>query len=106
MSVGVLPVTKETFEAEVMRETVPVLLDFWAPWCVPCQQLHPILEKLAADVGEKAKIVRIDVDEQPELAEAFGVLSIPTLLVIREGRLTARETGTLSKGKLKKLLGI
>lgn len=104
MSVGVLPVTKETFETEVMREKVPVLLDFWAPWCAPCQQLHPILEKLAGEVGETAKIVRVNVDEQPELAEAFGVLSIPTLLVIRNGRLTARETGVLSKGKLKKLL--
>ena len=101
---AVVTCTNQTFEKEVLTSDKPVLLDFWAPWCAPCQQLHPILEKLAGEVGETAKIVRVNVDEQPELAEAFGVLSIPTLLVIRNGRLTARETGVLSKGKLKKLL--
>lgn len=78
--------TAETFDEEVLQSDVPVLVDFWAPWCPPCMVLKPELERLAAELGGQAKIALINVDEEPELAGMFDVRSIPALLIVKKGR--------------------
>jgi len=102
----VLQITKENFEQEVMKSDVPVLLDFWAPWCGPCRMVGPIVDELAGEVVGKAKVGKVNVDEQVELAASFRVMSIPTLAVVKDGKLTALEVGARNKAGLKKLLGI
>ena len=78
---AVMTVTKENFQEEVMQAGCPVLLDFWATWCGPCRMVSPIVDEIGAEVTG-AKVGKVNVDEQPELAQAFGIASIPTLLVI------------------------
>ena len=78
--------TAETFNEEVFQSDVPVLVDFWAAWCPPCMMLKPELEQLAADLGGRAKIALINVDEEPELADMFDVSSIPALMIVKKGR--------------------
>lgn len=85
--------TAETFEEEVLQSDVPVLVDFWAPWCPPCMMLKPELERLAADLGGRAKIALINVDEEPELAGMFDVSSIPSLMIVKKGRRVDAWTG-------------
>ncbi len=102
----VVHITKENFEKEVMKSDVPVLLDFWAPWCGPCRMVGPIVDELAGELSGKAKVGKVNVDEETELAASFRVMSIPTLAVIKNGRLTALEVGARNKAGLKKLLGV
>jgi thioredoxin 1 len=85
--------TAETFDEEVLQSDVPVLVDFWAPWCPPCMMLKPELERLAADLGARAKIALINVDEEPELAGMFDVSSIPSLMIVKKGRRVDAWTG-------------
>jgi thioredoxin 1 len=85
--------TAETFEEEVLQSDVPVLVDFWAPWCPPCMMLKPELERLAADLGGRAKIALINVDEEPELAGMFDVSSIPALMIVKKGHRVDAWTG-------------
>ena len=99
-------VTKENFEQEVLNNRLPVLVDFWAGWCGPCRMLMPTLESLSAELEGKAVIAKINVDEQPELAAQFGVMSIPTLLVFRGGQVVESAMGVQPKGKLLAMLGI
>ena len=101
-----LKITKDNFEAEVMQSDIPVLLDFWAPWCGPCRMVGPIIDELAEETQGVAKIGKINVDEQQELAASFRVMSIPTLAVVKEGKVTALEVGARDKAGLKRLLGI
>ena len=89
---AVMTVTKENFQEEVMQAGCPVLLDFWATWCGPCRMVSPIVDEIGAEVTG-AKVGKVNVDEQPELAQAFGIASIPTLLVIREGVTFIRAVG-------------
>ena len=100
---AVIEITKENFEAKVLNEKKPVLLDFFAVWCGPCQMLSPIVDEIGE---EKSDIVvgKINVDDQPELANAFGVSSIPTLVVIKDGKETARSVGLRSKEQVLSLL--
>lgn len=98
-----LHITKDTFESEVLKSDKPVLLDFWASWCGPCQMLLPVIEELAGEVTD-AKICKINTDEEPELAEQFGIMSIPTLLVIREGKVVATSVGVKPKAEILELL--
>jgi thioredoxin 1 len=101
-----LHITHENFEKEVVQSPVPVLLDFWAPWCGPCRMVGPTLEELSTDVAGKAKIGKINVDEESELARAFGISSIPTLVIMKDGRPVQKAVGARGKSELRALLGI
>ncbi len=98
-----IKVTKENFN-DVLASSVPVLVDFWAPWCGPCRMVGPVVEGIAEELGEKAVVGKINVDEQPELASRFGVMSIPTLAVFKDGRLAGSMVGVRSKQDILKLL--
>lgn len=99
--------TKENFDSEVLQSKVPVLVDFFAQWCGPCQMLAPILDKVAAELegSGKAKIVKIDVDTQPDLAAQFGIRSIPTLKIFAGGEVTRTVVGGRSEEEIWELLG-
>ena len=97
--------TKENFDTEVLKSDVPVLVDFNAEWCPPCQALHPILEELAEEGGD-FKIVSVDIDDQDELAEEYEVSSIPCLVVFNGGEETNRKVGLQPKKRLQKMLGV
>lgn len=101
-------VTDQTFETEVMKSTVPVLVDFWAVWCTPCQIQGPIVEEVAATLGEKAKVVKLNVDENPMYAQKYGVMSIPTMMIFKNGAVAKQFIGVTSKeilvGELTKLV--
>lgn len=101
-----LHITKDNFQEEVIDSEVPVLLDFWAPWCGPCRMVSPIVDELAEEVSGQAKVGKVNVDEQQELAQQFRVMSIPTLAVLKNGKLTALEVGARDKESIKKLLGL
>lgn len=92
-STTMLHPTAETFEREVLGSPVPVLVDFWAPWCPPCRMLKPELEKLAAELGASARIATVNVDEEPELAQMFNVSGIPFLALIKNGKVVDAWTG-------------
>lgn len=103
---SVIHITKSNFQSEVLDSNVPVLLDFWAPWCGPCRMVGPVVEELAQDVGATAKIGKINVDEEGELAQAFGVVSIPTLVVMKNGKPVNKTVGFQDKGALQRLLSV
>ncbi len=100
---AVIEITAENFEQEVMQSDKPVLLDFWAVWCGPCQMLSPLVDEVAEE-REDIKIGKINVDEQQELAVKYQVMSIPTLLVMKNGELTNRSVGLISKDQILGLL--
>ncbi|RXI98477.1 thioredoxin [Anaerobacillus alkaliphilus] len=99
---AIVNVTDQTFTSETSEGVV--LVDFWAPWCGPCKMIAPVLEELDAELGDKAKIVKIDVDENQETAGKFGVMSIPTLLVIKDGEVVDQVVGFQPKEALAELL--
>jgi thioredoxin 1 len=92
--------TKENFESEVMNSDRPVLIDFWAPWCGPCRMLSPTISEIAEEYGDKVKVCKVNVDEQGELASTFGVMSIPTLVVIKEGKVVNSAVGVRPKDQI------
>lgn len=98
-----LKITKENFETEVLKADKPVLVDFWAEWCGPCQMLLPVVEELAGEVTD-AKICKVNVDEQPELAGQFSVMTIPTLIVFKEGKAVNTSIGVKTKSEILKML--
>lgn len=98
-----LHITKENFNEEVLNAKEPVLVDFWASWCGPCQMLAPIVEQLADEVTD-AKICKVNVDDQPELAAQFNVMSIPTLLVFKDGKIANKSVGVIPKPQILKLI--
>lgn len=97
-------VTKSTFDTEVADPKLPVLVDFWAPWCGPCKMLAPVLDELAGEMNGKVKILKVNVDEEPELASKFGVLSIPTVIAFKDGKATNKVVGFRSKEDFKKMI--
>lgn len=97
---SVITITSKNFEEEVSKSNVPVLLDFWASWCGPCKMVSPIVDKVAEEVEGKAKVGKINVDEEQELAQAFSVMSIPTLVVINNGKLVNQLVGVRSKQEI------
>ncbi len=100
---SVIHVDRTNFQSEVLLSDRPVLLDFWAPWCGPCRMIAPAVEEIAAERPD-VKVGKINIDEQPELAVQFGVMSIPTLVVMQEGRIVNQATGARPKEQILALL--
>ena len=101
---AVVTITKENFEQEVLQSAKPVLLDFWASRCGPCRMLSPVVDEVAEERTD-VKVGKVNVDEQPELAGEFGVMSIPTLLVFEQGKLVRQAVGARPKASVLELLG-
>ena len=100
---SVLHITKETFEKEVLHSDKPVLLDFWATWCGPCRMIGPVLDEIAEE-REDIKVCKVNVDEEPELAAQYQIVSIPTLLVIENGKIVNQSLGAKPKAQILDLL--
>lgn len=101
---SVITVTKDNFEKEVLQSTVPVLVDFWASWCGPCRMVSPIVDQIAEESDGSYAVGKINVDEQPELAVQFGVMSIPTLIVFKNGEAAEKKIGVQTKDALLTML--
>ena len=99
-----LKITRENFENEVMKSDIPVLIDFWAPWCGPCRMMGPIIEQLADEYEGKAKVGKVNVDEESELSQAFGVMSIPTIVLVKDGKIVKQVVGARPKAEVKAML--
>ena len=99
-----IEVTEQSFEEAVLRSTQPVLVDFWAPWCAPCRYIAPIVEELAGEYEGKAGFAKVNVDESPSIASRFGISSIPTLIVFKDGQPVQQLVGLRPKKDLKSSL--
>ena len=104
MGINVIEVTDSNFEKEVLQSSVPVLVDFSAQWCGPCKQLAPIVDKLADEYVGTYKVGQVDVDASPDTARKYGVRSVPTVIVFKEGQVVAQQVGLAQKETLVKLL--
>ena len=100
MSNGVLEVSNDNFESEVVKSEKPVLVDFWAEWCGPCKQIAPVVEEIAGEHSDKLKVCKMDVDANRETAVQFGIRSIPTLLIFKNGEVAGSQIGAVSKQQL------
>jgi len=98
MAVG--KVSDSTFASEVLKATSPVVVDFWAEWCGPCRSIAPALEEIAGSLGDKVKVVKLNVDENPQTAAKYGIQSIPTLMIFKNGQEASRQIGAAPKQKL------
>jgi len=99
-----IKITKQNFDSEVMNSKEPVLLDFWASWCAPCRMLAPAIDEIAEEVRGIAKVGKINIDEEAELASRFRIMSIPTLMVIKDGKVSAQTVGVRPKKEILNLL--
>ena len=98
MAVG--KVSDADFESQVLKSADPVVVDFWAEWCGPCRQIAPALEEIAGSLNGRVKIVKLNVDENPQTASKYGVMSIPTLMIFKNGEMASRQVGAAPKQKL------
>lgn len=99
-----MEITMDNFEQEVLNSDVPVMIDFWATWCMPCKMLAPVIEELAEEANGAYKVGKIDVDRSPSLAAQFGVMSIPTVIVFKNGKAAEKSVGVVSKNQLEAML--
>ena len=102
---SVTAVNQTNFQNEVLRADKPVLLDFWAPWCGPCRMFSPVIDEVAEENGDSVKVGKVNIDEELELAQEFGVTSIPTLILIKGGKVSAKSVGMRSKDAVEEMIG-
>lgn len=101
-----ITITKQNFEEEVLNSEIPVIVDFWAVWCGPCQMLAPVIAEISEELSGKVKVGKVNVDEEQELALKFGVTSIPTVMLFENGQAVKTSVGFMDKQQLKDTLGI
>ncbi len=94
-------VTDSTFESQVMKSSMPVLVDFWAPWCGPCRMTNPIVEKLAREMPERLTVAKVNVDQNPLISSRYGVASIPTMMIVKDGRIVDRWAGAMPEANIR-----
>lgn len=104
MSENIVDVNQNTFQSNVTESNKPVLVDFWAAWCGPCRMVAPVIEELAGEYKDKFGFAKVDVDENPQLASQYGVMSIPTMIIFKDGKPQEQVIGYKPKAELKKLL--
>jgi thioredoxin 1 len=102
MSDKVKEITDPQFEKEVLQSSLPVVVDFWAPWCGPCKAIAPILEEIAGNMGDKVKIVKVNVEDCPNASHTYSIISIPTMILFKNGKITAQKVGAGGKADLSK----
>lgn len=100
----ILHVTQENFDAEVLKSSLPVLIDFWAVWCGPCKAIAPLVDQMAVEYNGKLKVCKLDVDKAGQIAATYGVRSIPTLLIFKGGKVVDQRVGALNRDKLKEFI--
>ncbi|NSW95993.1 thioredoxin [bacterium] len=101
---NIIETDDSNFESEVLKSDIPVIVDFWAPWCAPCKAIAPILEQISDEQGDKIKIVKVNVDDNQKYAADFGIRSIPTLLIFNKGELKNQIVGSIPKAEIEKFI--
>tara|TARA_X000001036_G_C20367098_1_gene678885 strand:- start:228 stop:554 length:327 start_codon:yes stop_codon:yes gene_type:complete len=104
MSEQLIHVTDDSFESDVLQSNAPVLVDYWAEWCGPCKMIAPILDEVASEYADKLKIAKLDVDQNAETAQKYGIRSIPCLMLFKDGDIIATQVGALSKSQLSEFI--
>ncbi len=100
MAGNIIEVTDSSFEQEVLQSELPVLVDFWAPWCGPCRAIAPVVEELSADYGSKLKVAKCNVDDNPKVPGKYGIRAIPTLIIFKGGNVSEQITGAVAKSQI------
>ena len=104
MSENIVQTNDDSFEADVLQSDKPALVDFWAEWCGPCKMIAPILDEAATEYADRMSVVKLNVDENPNIAQKFGIRSIPTLILFKDGAVQAQKLGAMSKSQLTEFL--